>query len=40
MGSESGGSLVVAVEKIVAARSRASQPSDDGSTGKSDLNDN
>lgn len=31
--------LVVAVEKIVAARGRATQPSDGGGSGKSDLND-
>jgi hypothetical protein len=40
MDSETRSSLVVAVEKIVAARSRVGQPSDGGSTGKSDLNDN
>ncbi|MFC5751462.1 hypothetical protein [Actinomadura rugatobispora] len=40
MKDENGSSgLVVAVEKIVAARGRATQPSDGGSTGKSDLND-
>jgi hypothetical protein len=32
-------SLVVAVEQIVAARGRVSQPSDGGGSGKSDLND-
>ncbi|GGT69930.1 hypothetical protein GCM10010177_29260 [Actinomadura citrea] len=37
--SNKAGGLVVAVEKIVAARGRATQPSDGGSTGKSDLND-
>ncbi len=31
--------LVLAVEQISAARSRATQPSDGGSTGRSDLND-
>ncbi|MGW2310790.1 MULTISPECIES: hypothetical protein [Thermomonosporaceae] len=39
MDSSKAGGLVVAVEKIVAARGRATQPSDGGSTGKSDLND-
>lgn len=33
------GGLVVAVEQIVAARGRATQPSDGGSCGKSDIND-
>ncbi|TQN27767.1 hypothetical protein FHX37_4496 [Haloactinospora alba] len=32
--------LTVAVEEIAAVRSRAEQPSDGGSTGKGDLNDN
>ncbi|GAA2619301.1 hypothetical protein SMC26_31715 [Actinomadura fulvescens] len=39
MNSETTSDLVVAVETIVAARGRATQPSDGGSTGKSDLND-
>jgi hypothetical protein len=34
-----GSPLVVAVEGITSARSRASQPSDGGSTGVSDTND-
>jgi hypothetical protein len=33
------GGLIVAVEEIGAARSRAAQPSDGGSCGKSDAND-
>ncbi|WP_173434371.1 hypothetical protein [Allosalinactinospora lopnorensis] len=32
--------LVLAVEDIAAVRSRAEQPSDGGSTGKGDTNDN
>ncbi|WP_393916734.1 hypothetical protein [Halostreptopolyspora alba] len=32
--------LTVAVEEIAVVRSRAEQPSDGGSTGKGDLNDN
>ncbi|MEV4671598.1 hypothetical protein AB0K34_08120 [Actinomadura sp. NPDC049382] len=39
MDSENAGGLVVAVEEIVAARGRATQPSDGGGSGKSDLND-
>ncbi|GAA4240362.1 hypothetical protein GCM10022254_64700 [Actinomadura meridiana] len=39
MDSSKDGGLVVVVEKIVAARGRAAQPSDGGGTGKSDLND-
>lgn len=37
--SEKAGGLVVAVEKIVAARGRATQPSDGGGSGRTDLND-
>jgi hypothetical protein len=37
--SEKTGGLVVAVKKIVAARGRATQPSDGGGSGRSDLND-
>lgn len=33
------GGLIVAVEEISAARTRATQPSDGGSCGKSDAND-
>ncbi|WP_268915952.1 hypothetical protein [Actinomadura logoneensis] len=39
MDAQNSGGLVVAVEKIVAARGRATQPSDGGSSGKSDIND-
>jgi hypothetical protein len=35
----SNGALTLAVENIAAARERASQPSDGGGSGKSDLND-
>lgn len=39
MDAHNSGGLVVTVEKIVAARGRATQPSDGGSSGKSDIND-
>ncbi|WP_281173451.1 hypothetical protein [Actinomadura rifamycini] len=39
MNNDTSGELVIAVERITAARGRATQPSDGGSTGKSDLND-
>lgn len=39
MSSNTTSGLVMAVEQIVAARGRGTQPSDGGSTGKSDLND-
>lgn len=37
--AEPTGDLLLSVEQITAARGRATQPSDGGSTGRSDTND-